>query len=58
MEKSATEARGEIENFFQNKINAIASGALQENLDMLLDTQAPNIPQLTTTKTQEETTNE
>lgn len=54
MDQTAKEARGEIENFFQNKINAIASGALHENINQLLETKAPNIPEICQTEGENE----
>lgn len=56
MEQSAMEAKGEIESFFQHKINAIASGALQENMETLLEIKAPNIPQICQTDEDNEET--
>lgn len=50
MEQSVTEAKGEIESFFQHKINSIASGALQENMQTLLEIKEPNIPQICQTE--------
>lgn len=41
MDKTVMEAKGEIESFCQNKINAIASGALVEHRDEILKLENP-----------------
>lgn len=41
MDKTVTEAKGEIESFCQNKINSIASAALVEHKDELLKLENP-----------------
>ena len=41
MDKTVMEAKGEIESFCQNKINAIASAALVEHRDEILKLENP-----------------
>nr|DAZ57115.1 MAG TPA: hypothetical protein [Caudoviricetes sp.] len=41
MDKTVMEAKGEIESFCQNKINAIASAALVEHRDEILQLENP-----------------
>ena len=41
MERSKTEAKGEIEAFFQNKLTSLASEAIKENPDLLKETHSP-----------------
>lgn len=41
MDKTVMEAKGEIESFYQNKINAIASAALVEHRDEILKLENP-----------------
>lgn len=41
MDKTVTEAKGEIESFCQNKINSIASAALVENRDEIMRLENP-----------------
>ena len=41
MDKTVMEAKGEIESFYQNKINAIASAALVEQRDEILKLENP-----------------
>lgn len=41
MDKTVSEAKGEIEAFCQNKINTIAQSALVENKDQLLQLENP-----------------
>lgn len=43
MDKTEVEAKAEIEAFMANKINAIASSALVDNLDELRSIEVPNI---------------
>lgn len=38
---SKTEAKGEIEAFFQNKLSAIAGEAIRENPELLKETHSP-----------------
>lgn len=41
MDKTTLEAKGEIESFYQNKINSIASAALVEHKDDILKLENP-----------------